>query len=237
MTTKAKVNESNLTDAEVAAYLDKHEDFFSGRDNLLLKMRLPHAHGTNNGSAISLIERQVQLLRERNVDMRRQLEELLSTARQNNAIFNKSQRLVLSLLEAKDSNGFFKALEASFQKEFKSETYSLIIFSEYAHQINHFTSSISSATANEFVGGLMNSKEPYLGALRQDEQDFLFRHQSANVRSVAVVSVKNRRQLALLAIGNSDPAYFKAGMGTVFITFIADAIARLLPKFVYLDPK
>ncbi|MCB1691733.1 MAG: DUF484 family protein [Pseudomonadales bacterium] len=226
-----------MTEADVAAWLEENPDFFDGRDALLLKMELPHAHSTNNGEAISLVERQVQLLRERNVETRHKLDEFLANARQNNAIFVKCQRLVLKLIEAKDSNGFFDTLENSFRKEFKSDAYSLIIFSEYAHQINHFTSSLPSETAAEYVGGLMKSKEPYLGVLRQAEQDFLFRHLSLRVKSAAVVSVRHKRQLALLAIGNSDPDYFRSGMGTEFITFIADVIARLLPRFVYLDPK
>lgn len=239
MTTKQKsaAKDTKLTEAEVATYLDTHTDFFEGRDNLLLKMNLPHAHSTNNGEAVSLVERQVSLLRERSLDTRKQLDELLTFAKRNNEIFVRSQRLVLSLLEAKDSTSFFKALEASFKREFKSDAYSLIIFSEYANQINHFTSSIPEESANQFIGSLIKAKEPYLGVLRPEEQDFLFRHASDKVKSAAILSVRNRRQIALLAIGNSDPNYFSQGMGTLFISFIADVLARLLPRYVYLDPR
>ncbi len=236
MTSKTKSLPQEISEAEVAAFLDEHPAFFKGRDALLLKMQLPHAHSTNNGKAISLVERQVSLLRERNMETRRQLDDLLTAARQNDEIFNKCQKLVLALIAAKDVNGFFKALEDSLKRDFKSEAYSVIIFSEYAHQINHFTSSIPAASAEEYVGGLMRSKAPYLGVLRESEQDFLFRHASARVKSAAVLSIKSKRQLALLAIGSADPEYFRSGMGTLFISFIADVLARLLPRYVYLDP-
>ncbi|HKI74368.1 MAG TPA: DUF484 family protein [Pseudomonadales bacterium] len=236
MTTKPKQKEADLKEADVAAWLDSHRDFFEGRDNLLLKMTLPHAHSTNNGEAISLVERQVSLLRERNGEARKHLDELLGAARRNDEILSKCHRLVLTLLEAKDSNSFFKALESSFKREFKSDAYSLIIFSAYANQINHFTSSVPAESAREFIGGLMKAKEPFLGALRPAEQDFLFRHASDNVKSAAVLPVKGRKQIALLAIGNADPNYFTSAMGTTFITFIADVIARLLPRYVYLNP-
>jgi len=239
MTTKAKQqqNEAGLTEAEVTAYLESHPNFFGGRDDLLMKMKLPHAHSTNNGQAISLVERQVSLLRERNADARKQLDEFVAAAKRNNEIFVKSQRLVLALIDAKDNNSFFKALEASFKREFKSDAYSLIIFSDYANRINHFTSSIPASSAEKYVGALMKSKVPFLGVLRSEEQDFLFRHASGVVKSAAVLPVKNRRQIAMLAIGSSDPDYFKPEMGTLFIRFIADALARLLPRYVYLDPK
>ena len=76
-----------------------------------------------------------------------------------------------------------------------------------------------------------------LGVLDPKEQDFLFRHASSNVRSAAVLGLRNKRQFALLAIGSSDPDYFQPGMGTLFIGFIADVLARMLPHYVYLDPQ
>jgi uncharacterized protein YigA (DUF484 family) len=238
MVTKAKAKQAEgLSASEVAEFLAENPDFFSGRDDLLLKLNLPHAHSTNNGQAISLVERQVALLRERNRDTRKQLDELVIAAKRNNQIFNKCQKLTLSLINAKDSAQFFKALESGFKREFNIDALSLIIFSEYAHQVNHFTSSISQDTAAKYVGSLMKTKEPYLGVLRSGEQDFLFRHSSTNVRSAAVLPVKNRRLMALLAIGSSDANYFQSGMGTVFISGIADVLSRLLPRFVYLDPQ
>ncbi|MCH6573762.1 MAG: DUF484 family protein [Bacteroidetes bacterium] len=38
----------------------------------------------------------------------------------------------------------------------------------------------------------------------------------------------------MLAIGSEDANYFKPGMGTVFIGFVADTLAKLIPKHIYL---
>jgi uncharacterized protein YigA (DUF484 family) len=226
-----------LNPSQVADYLAQHPDFFMDRDELLRNLHLPHIHGGD----VSLVERQVSLLRERNRDMRKQLETLVSAATINNDIFSKCQRLVLSLLEAQDSEAFYKALEQSFKRDFKCNAYSLLVFNDDARQINHFTYSVPESAAREYVGALMKSKKPTLGVLRPSEQDFLFRHASAKVKSAAVLSVRTAatespqdngvkgQQMALLAIGSSDAHYFQAGMGTVFIGFIADVLARQLP--------
>lgn len=235
MTTTAKPHDIDLTESAVAAWLEQHPAFFQNRDHLLLKMTLPHAHSTNNGEAISLVERQVSLLRQRNMDTRRQLDELMESAKRNDQIFQKSQTLVLSLLAAKDSNGFFKALEASFKRDFGSNAYSLIIFSARANQINHFTSSIPAESATAAIGNLMNAKAPFLGVPTQAEREFLFGDASGDVKSAAVLGLNNKQEFALLAIGNSDVGYFKAGMGTMFIRFIADVLALLLPRYVDVD--
>lgn len=221
-----------LSDEQVRAYLEAHPDFFDGRDDLLLKMSLPHGPD----KTISLVERQVALLRERNRDLRRELDGLLVAAHRNDEIFSKCRRLLLGLIEAKEKEAFFDALESSFRREFKTDAYSLMIFSEYASQVNHFTSCIPEKSARYYVGSLMDGEEPYLGVLRTAEQDFLFRHASTSVKSAAVLPVRRHGLIALLAIGSSDPNYFKSGMGTLFVGFIADALARLLPRYVYLDP-
>jgi len=88
--------------------------------------------------------------------------------------------------------------------------------------------------AKDYIGGLIRAKQPTLGVLRPSEQDFLFRHKSDKVESAAVLSVRKNRQIALLAIGSEDANYFKPGMGTVFIGFVADTLAKLIPKHIYL---
>ncbi|MDZ7825512.1 MAG: DUF484 family protein [Gammaproteobacteria bacterium] len=60
----------------VADYLRDHPEFFLGRDALLADMILPHG----SDGAISLVERQLQVLRERNDDMRRRLNDLVRDA-------------------------------------------------------------------------------------------------------------------------------------------------------------
>lgn len=235
MTTKPKTNVQQKRDnsaEKVAEYLIKHPDFFTDRDDLLGQLNLPHS----SGDAVSLVEHQVSLLREKNREMRKQLDQFVAAASKNNEIFDKSQRLVLALIESQDPDQFFNALEESFKNDFKCIAYSLIIFSKRSQQINHFTSSVSSKSASEYVGQLMKRKEPTLGSLRPDEQDFLFRHASDRVNSAAVVSVRaGKKKIGLLSIGSEDPGYFEPGMGTLFIGFIADALARMLPRYIYLN--
>ena len=221
---------TKIDDAIVAEYLDKHREFFAERNDLLLNMVLPH----QNGKAISLVEKQVSLLRERNIDTVKKLDEFVESANKNNEIFDKCRNLILKLIEAEDSDQFFKALETSFTQDFDCKAYSLIVFSDTPHQINHFTTTVSEMAAKEYIGSLIRAKQPTLGVLRAAEQDFLFRHKSESVKSAAVLSVRKNRQIALLAIGSEDAHYFQAGMGTLFIGFIADTLAKLLPKHIYL---
>jgi len=65
---------------EIAQYLQDHPDFFEAHLDLLTEINLPHPHG---GRTISLSERQLVALREKNHVLEKQMHELLSNAREN----------------------------------------------------------------------------------------------------------------------------------------------------------
>ena len=224
--TNTKEPADSLTASEVEDYLKQYPNFFRSRDTLLEALSLTG----DSGNTVSLVERQVDGLREQNAAITERLDELISVAERNNEVFNKCRSLVLSLISSSDSDSFFSALEQSFKREFNSTTYSLIIFGKEPRHINHFASIVSEASAADYVGTLMRAKEPVLGVLRPPEQDFLFRHASDKIESAAVLAVRAKNLNALLAIGSESPTYFESGLGTLFIGFVADALALLLPK-------
>ncbi|WP_164247913.1 DUF484 family protein, partial [Stenotrophomonas maltophilia] len=78
------------------AYLSQHPEFFVEHDELIPELRIPH----QPGDAVSLVERQVRLLRERNIEMRHRLSQLMDVARENDRLFDKTRRLVHDLLDA-----------------------------------------------------------------------------------------------------------------------------------------
>ena len=93
-------SEATITEQDVVDYLRKNPAFFVSQPGLLADISLPH----ESGQAISLVERQVSVLRERNMDMRHRLSKLLDNARDNDRLFDKTKKLVLALLESKNLN-------------------------------------------------------------------------------------------------------------------------------------
>ncbi len=215
---------------DVARYLQEHPDFFQGREHLLETLNVPHGSHT-----VSLIERQVAVLRERNVGAREQLDTLVEFATRNHEIFEKTVRLILALLDAEDVNSLFQSLEESLAKDFGCTAYGLIVFDAQPRQINHFATCVTLTTAHEYVADIVNADGPTLGVLNDLQQDFLFRHASATVRSALVLPVRSGNTIvAVLALGSGDADYFNPDMGTTFVNFIADALARLLPRYLFL---
>jgi hypothetical protein len=213
-----------LPDAEaVAAYLRAHPEFFVDHDELIPELRIPHQPGT----AVSLVERQVKLLRERNIEMRHRLSQLMDVARDNDRLFDKTRRLVLDLLDASSLEEVVNAVEDSLRHEFQVPYVSLILFSDATLPVGRC---VSTGEAQQSIGGLLDGGKTICGVLRPHELSFLFgAEDSSSVGSAAVVSLNN--QLGVLAIGSPDPQHYKSSLGTLFLGYIAEVLTRVLPRF------
>ncbi len=206
----------------VAAYLRAHPEFFVDHDELIPELRIPHQPGT----AVSLVERQVKLLRERNIEMRHRLSQLMDVARDNDRLFDKTRRLVLDLLDAGSLEEVVSAVEDSLRHEFQVPYVSLILFSEATLPVGRC---VSTAEAKQNIGGLLEGGKTICGVLRPHELSFLFGEDGPSVGSAAVVSLDD--QLGVLAIGSRDPQHYKSSLGTLFLGYIAEVLARVLPRF------
>src|SRR5690606_31763776 len=85
-----------LTEDDIAGWLRVHPDFFQRNGELLATLRVPHA----TGGAVSLIERQIELLREKNQNADARFNELVQIARANEQLTAKIHRFTRRLMRA-----------------------------------------------------------------------------------------------------------------------------------------
>ena len=119
----------------------------------------------NRQGTISLVEKQLAVLRERQKKTRQQLEDVLTAAKENNEIFDNCRRLILDLMAAENSETFFSSLEKSLKKDFKCKAYALMIFGA-GKDINHFTRRVTKENAAHILARSYEPKNPhsvYLG--------------------------------------------------------------------------
>ncbi|MGN0922377.1 MAG: DUF484 family protein [Cellvibrio sp.] len=228
MTDIAAPLDNTLTAADVAAYLQSNPDFFVDQPDLLAELRLPH----ESGAAISLVERQVSILRERNIDMRNRLSKLLENARENDKLFDKSKRLVLALLEGQDMGDVVDALYYSFSKEFDIHFTSLLIFGNVDRVPSSQAQVVNGREAQDHLAEYLKSGRATCGHLSPRALNYLFGQQAANIGSAAMIPLVSGSTYGILAIGNCDPHYYRSSMGTLFLSYIAEVLNRLLPPYL-----
>lgn len=216
---------SDLDDEAVVRYLRANPTFFAEHDELLGELHIPH----QRGDSVSLVERQLKLLRDRNIEMRHRLSQLMDVARDNDRLFDKTRRLILDLLDAGSLEEVVMAVEDSLRQEFKVPFVSLILFGENATPVGRW---VNSAEAHQAIGGLLGSGKAVSGNLRDHELDFLFgADQRKEVGSSAVATLDYQGLHGVLAIGSRDPQHYKSSVGTLFLSYIAEVLGRVVPRF------
>ncbi|MFB0963497.1 MAG: DUF484 family protein [Pseudomonas sp.] len=215
-----------LTDEQVVAYLKDNPRFFIDQDDLLTQLRIPHLRG----SSISLVERQVAVLRERNIDMRNRLTHLMDVARDNDRLFEKTRRLVLEMLDAQTLDELISAVDDSLRHVFAVPFVGLTLFSEGE------LSGVRNQTlknAQQHIGGLLAGGKAICGVLRACELEFLFGKEPAKkIKSAAVVALEHHGVHGVLAVGSDDQQHYSNSVDTLFLSYLADVLARLLPSML-----
>ena len=226
----AKPKEDGLpSEDDVARYLRNHPGFFLQNEDILAELKLAH----HSGKAVSLLKRQVEVLRERNMDMRSRMSNLLDNAQHNDVIFERSKALILGMLEARRPEELSNTLCRRLVNDFDMIDYaSLTLFGDPSKMGNAQLRVVSPETAQQHIGSLLRGGKGVCGVLRGEELSFLFGKHADHIGSAALIPIKPGNIDGVLAIASKDPQHFKSSMGTLFLDYIAEVINRVLPKLM-----
>lgn len=215
---------AEIEEDSVARYLQHNPDFFERHQPLLARLRLPHAR---SNSTISLVERQVEVLREKHAAIEGKLAEFVKVARANDAVADKIHRLTRRLLRAGSREAAIVAVEASLREDFDAFTSVLVLIGPAGAAGGERFRRVVAADdpALKSFESLFASSKPRCGQVRDTQRDFLFGTEAADIGSVALVPLGRNGALGLLALGSADRDRFHPGMSTEFLARMADLIA------------
>ena len=191
----------------VARYLQQNPDFFERHQPLLSRLRLPHAR---SGATISLVERQVEVLREQQASLEQKLAEFVKVARSNDTVAEKMHRFTRRLLRASSRSAAVEQMEASLREDFDS-FHSVLVLIGPAHGLpaQRFVRSVAADDANlKSFESLFASGKPRCGQARDSQRDFLFGADANDIGSVALVPLGEKGSVGLLALGSTDRTVF-----------------------------
>jgi uncharacterized protein YigA (DUF484 family) len=210
----------------VAAYLRKHPDFLDQFPDILEELHLNH----NSGVAASLIERQVEQLRQKNQELDRQLNRLIQVASENEELMSRLHQLTLDLLIIDSRKEFFTQLGNSLLNDFNADILQICLFekaiaSEAGEDVTHIQ---ADDPAMEQFRVHLDKDHTVCGRLNESKLEFLFGTKARWVQSTALVPLGEKGADGMMAIGSSDPTRFYPGMGTLFLDLLANVISSSL---------
>ena len=216
---------SGLSPKSVAAYLRDNPDFFERHADLLLELRLPHDGGAG---AVSLVERQIELLRRRNEEMRRTLEEYVANGRASDELAGQLNRLVTRLLAGGDPGERLRGLPGDLREIFSLEFVRLLLFDappdDYA-DVPGLVATPRQDLMAEGLSAVLKANTPRCGRFSSEQREFLFGTDAGEVASVALAPLGHRGKLGLLALGSRDPDHYHRAKSTEFLGRVSAIVA------------
>ncbi|HGX92804.1 MAG TPA: DUF484 family protein, partial [Candidatus Tenderia sp.] len=189
--------------------------------DLLDAMEIPHApQGT-----VSLVQRQISSLRDKNHELTRKLLDLVAIARENEKLSSQLHDFSLALIEADSLDDVLAVSRNQLIEAFKADFVKIGLFGMKDPNDVHAS---SDEDANTLFGSLIKAKRNFCGSLADEQNEYLFGEHASEVESVAFVPLYTTRVLGFLAMGSRDIAKFHQGMGTLFLGQLGELVTHAI---------
>ena len=221
------MSEPQSQDEQVAAYLSEHPDFFESRPELLAGMRFAPAHGNR---AISLHERQLEVLRDKLKLIERRFAELVHTGKENDAIGDRLQRWTRDLLLAESIERVPGIVVDGMRTGFSVP---LVALRLWRVKSGGLPPEWVRTTPPEWIDQVDAMRAPYCGPRGDLRFAGWLPNAGADARSIALLPLRQGVKplsFGLLVLGSGDADRFHAGMGVAFLERIAELASAALGR-------
>ena len=220
-------NAEKLGAHEVAAWLRRHPSFLQQFPDLALTLVVPR----ENGPAASLASYQLDVLRDKNRELSRRLQELFGNAQENERLAVRTHQLTLALMKQDSAADTLRAMAATLAEDFQGDLVRIVSFhavdgvddAEWLQVMGEDDPRLSGFRDLMAAGG-----EPVCGRLHPDKNALLYGLRAEDVQSSALLVLPG---IGLVAVGSRDPNRFFPGMGTLFLRMMGEALAAGLQRF------
>ena len=214
---------------EMARYLRDHPSFFEQHQDVLAGMLLSH----ESGSAVSLIERQVQILREQKSELKTKLQNLISTAKTNEKLNDNINTLILELLDADTLDDILSIVEQRIRTDFEADAIVVKLVASGNDALKEHVELTAWQQPALVIGEkVMTARQPMCGTFSSEQMQALF--DDADVQSAGIVPLakdeNSKNCYGIIAIGSYDPQRFRADMGTLFLSLLGQILTRILKR-------
>ncbi len=238
MSTSHKTNKPIIDESEksIVRFLRDNPDFFERHLDLLADMILPHDHQ----GAVSLVERQVQILREQRNTYKKRLNTLVTNAQVNEKLSAQINQLILALLDSRSLDDVLDIVQTRLSKDFNADTVVVRLFNTGHPSLPAHPDVIDwSEPVMGAFEKIIKERRPACGQLKPGQLESLFSDEAGQIASAALIPLVENEQsktcYGMLAIGSHQRDRFRADMGTLFLSQIGNILARVLKRTLDTD--
>ncbi|MBE9567381.1 MAG: DUF484 family protein [Proteobacteria bacterium] len=213
-------------DLQMISLLRNSPDFFLRHPELLAIIDVSH----DSGRAVSLIERQVAVLRQQSKEQDQRLRELMDVARDNERLAKTRHSLSLNLLSAHDLQEVINIVHDTLRDELSADYVVVKLFSDDGKRVEQLPELfVNSQDENlNIFKTMLQQKNTVCGNASAEQKAFLFDSDAENVKSAAIIPLVAGANLGVIGLGAADGERFKSSMGTDFLAQTGELISASL---------
>ncbi len=221
---------TTVNEQDVVRFLQGHLDFFKSHTHLLADLEVPH----ETGRAISLVERQLSLLREHKRALKHQLQELMQIARENDQLVQRMHELTLKLVNTRSVDELMATVYAGLRRDFAVDQISLWLFCtpQEVGMVQQSALFDEDFRIRNHFENILRERKPVCGRFRREQIDRLLPNHEGLVESLALIPLHGSRLLGLLVLGSADLRRFHAGKGTDMLQRLGEIISAVLQLYI-----
>jgi uncharacterized protein YigA (DUF484 family) len=209
----------------VAPFLRRTPKFLGQVPDLAVSLLVPK----EEGQAASLASYQLDVLRDKNRELNRRLNELFANAQENERLTVRTHQLSLALMRAGSAADTLRAMVAVLGEDFQGEIVRVVAFAPVPGLEADWLQVVPEADPalapfRDFLAG----SEPLCGRLNQDKLNLLYGEAQARAASAVLIPLPG---VGMLSVGSSDPNRFFPGMGTLFLRLMGEALVTALGRY------
>ena len=216
---------------DVARYLQEHPQFFEEYADMLSEIKIPQPY---DGRAISISERQISTLRDKNKLLQEKLHELINIGENNDTIGEKMHRLAVSLLEFNSVEELLHGLNYNLCEDFSIPHVVMRLW--YLNDIKNSQKRPEFSSVSKTVKTSVESmRKPYCGPQVNDEIKPWFGQDAKYLQSFSIIPLRRKRTIGLLVMGSPDAERFYLDMGTLYLERLGELVSSALARLERID--
>ena len=216
-----------ISESQVVKYLNDNPDFFLKNPDSLEDLDIKH----ESGEAVSLIEKQVEIIKKKSLLANSKLSEFLTNAEFNQKLFIKVQKLILIILKAKKIDNLSDQVELFFKKEFGTEKCKLFFFTQEELYDLSAEKIISPEIATPLFSDIFKKNSIYLGGLKSELSALVF-GSKAMIEEGAICKFSSDKIAGTLALGSSKKGKFSKDSETLFLEFVLAVLSHKIDSLL-----
>ncbi|HUR39621.1 MAG TPA: DUF484 family protein [Verrucomicrobiae bacterium] len=214
---------ADLDERQVVAFLRANPDFLARHPELLDALELRHS----SGAAVSLIERQVEILRGKSTRLEDRLKTLLDAARDNESRAANVHKLARSLIRAPTLAATIAALRKCLREDFNVDEAWVGISAGALkrHDIEGLYVIEPAGPVAKAFDDFFRTRLLECGPLDEPRARLLFPQAKQAPKSAAIVPLEKERDLGMLVLASADPERFQPRQGRLFLDMTAELVS------------